>query len=72
MPDIRQTQSEMVHLHALTQGAVELFDSVKHDASPASNALNALLQVIVERADALCHALDEIEASGRAEAKRAA
>ena len=60
--ELRDIQHDAVNLHALTQGAWELFDGVQVVApSPTSNALCALLGVIIEKAERLQRDLDELE-----------
>lgn len=53
-------QDEATQLHALAQGAVELLNNVVYPPSPASNALTALLDILVERAQELGSNLDSV------------
>lgn len=62
---IGDAQVDATMLHALAQGASELFDGSWSKATPATNALCALLAVIVEKADALANDLDVMETEAR-------
>lgn len=61
MKTISELETDAIHLEALCQGAIELFDGVTHSATPASNALYALLHVLEEKAGQLASELDRID-----------
>lgn len=48
-------------LHALAQGVAELHDLIKTDLSPASNAMPAMLDSLIARADQLANDLSVLE-----------
>lgn len=58
---ISDLQSDATMLHAFAQGVAELHDLIKTDLSPASNAMPALLDSLIERADRLANDLSILE-----------
>lgn len=59
LPDARKARplDEIMHdaimLHAFAQGVYELHDTLKTDQSPASNAMPAMFDSLIERAHRL-------------------
>lgn len=62
---ISDLQHDATMLHAFAQGVYELHDLIKTDLSPASNAMPALLDSLIERADRLANDLGAFETAGR-------
>lgn len=62
---IRSLQHDACMLHAFAQGIAELHDTLKTDTSPASNAMPALFESLIERADRLSNDLDALETAQR-------
>ena len=58
---LESRQDDAYHIHALAQGAVELFNNATHPPSPAANALAALLNILEEKAGALGRELDSTQ-----------
>jgi hypothetical protein len=62
---ISQLQSDACFLHAMAQGVDALFDTISTELSPASNAMPAMFQSLIERADRLAQDLDAMESEMR-------
>ena len=62
---IRDLQHDACMLHAFAQGVAELHDTLKTDTSPASNAMPALFESLIERADRLSNELDALQTAMR-------
>ena len=62
---IRDLQHAACMLHAFAQGVAELHDTLKTDMSPASNAMPALFESLIERADRLANELDALQTAQR-------
>lgn len=56
-----ELQSDAVFLHAMIQGIEVLYDTIKHDLSPASNAMPAMFESLLERASRLADDLDWVQ-----------
>lgn len=61
MKTIGQVAYDAVMLHAFAQGVNELHDNLKVEVSPASNAMPALLDSLIQRAKQLSEDLERIE-----------
>ena len=57
---ISDLQADATMLHAFAQGVAELHDLIKTDLSPASNAMPAMLDSLIARADRLSCDLDAL------------
>lgn len=51
--------SQAVYLHAFAQGMDELNEQIKAEISPAANAMPAMFQSLIERADILANDLED-------------
>lgn len=64
-PTLRETlsdlQTDAVYLHAMAQGVDALYDTIATDLSPASNAMPAMFQSLIERAEKLVAGIDALE-----------
>ena len=66
MKNLTDLQTDAVMLHALCQGAVIIYEAAPEGrATPATNALVALLDEITDKASALSNGLCELKASER-------
>ncbi|MDB6179563.1 hypothetical protein PAF17_19000 [Paracoccus sp. Z330] len=62
MKTLEDLHRDALFLHAFAQGVEELFDTIKTESSPASNAMPAFFESLIERASRLqgdIEALDE-------------
>ncbi|WP_101340809.1 hypothetical protein [Cereibacter azotoformans] len=64
-------QTAAVKLYSLAQAAFELYDQVPSGNGAPANGLHALLEVLVQKADALANDIDALERGARAAAKEA-
>ncbi len=62
---ISDAGTDATMLEGLCQGSIEIFDVVRCETTPASNALYALLTVMAEKADALASQIGKIEGLAR-------
>lgn len=59
---ISELQKDAVFLHAMIQGVEIVYEEVSRDCSPASNAMPALFESLLERARRLANDLDGVAA----------
>jgi hypothetical protein len=61
-PTIQSCQHDAVFLEAMIQGVEVIYDSISTDLSPASNAMPAMFESLIARAQKLAADLDRVTA----------
>ncbi len=63
-PNLATIETDATFLHGLLQGVCVLVDTLNHSASPTSNALNALTDEVVQKADRLLSDISRLNMNG--------